>query len=156
MLSSITVSRRVEFSETDMAGIVHFSNYFKWMEAAEAALFREIDEELIARSAEEFRGWPRVRASADFSQPLRFGDTVEIHLFIKEIHSRAIRYFFRIYKVDGQERTQAAKGEMTTICAILQRETNDMQAASLADDFRAKIAEATPEAMKPLTPPASA
>ena len=27
--------RRVEFHETDMAGIVHFSNYFRWMESAE-------------------------------------------------------------------------------------------------------------------------
>ena len=27
--------RRVEFSDTDMAGIMHFSNFFKFMEVAE-------------------------------------------------------------------------------------------------------------------------
>ena len=30
-----TAYRKVEFSETDMAGLVHFSNYFRYMEIAE-------------------------------------------------------------------------------------------------------------------------
>src|SRR5689334_6065032 len=33
-------TRRVQFSETDMAGIVHFSAYFRFMEEAEHALWR--------------------------------------------------------------------------------------------------------------------
>jgi acyl-CoA thioester hydrolase len=33
------ITRRVEFSETDMAGIVHFSNFFRYMETAEHAFF---------------------------------------------------------------------------------------------------------------------
>ena len=32
--------RRVQFAETDMAGIVHFSWYFRYMEEAEHALWR--------------------------------------------------------------------------------------------------------------------
>lgn len=35
--------RRVEFRETDMAGIVHFSNFFAYMEQAEHALLRSLD-----------------------------------------------------------------------------------------------------------------
>ena len=34
--------RRVEFAETDMAGIVHFSNFFRMMEATEHAFFRSL------------------------------------------------------------------------------------------------------------------
>ena len=34
--------RRVEFAETDMAGQVHFSNFFRYMEAAEHAFFRSL------------------------------------------------------------------------------------------------------------------
>jgi acyl-CoA thioesterase FadM len=30
--------RRVEFSDTDMAGIMHFSNFFRFMESTETAL----------------------------------------------------------------------------------------------------------------------
>jgi acyl-CoA thioester hydrolase len=36
------VRRRVEFSETDMAGIVHYSNFFRYMEAAEHEFFRSL------------------------------------------------------------------------------------------------------------------
>ena len=35
--------RRVEFRDTDTAGIVHFSNFFAYMEQAEHALLRSID-----------------------------------------------------------------------------------------------------------------
>ena len=35
-------TRRVEFSDTDMAGIMHFSNFFHFMEATEAAFLRSL------------------------------------------------------------------------------------------------------------------
>lgn len=37
-----TWNRRVEFAETDAAGIVHFSSFFLYMEQAEHALFRSL------------------------------------------------------------------------------------------------------------------
>ena len=42
MAYEFKVRRRVEFSETDMAGIVHYSNFFRYMEAAEHAFFRSL------------------------------------------------------------------------------------------------------------------
>ena len=36
------IVREVEFSDTDMAGIMHFSNFFRFMEAAEHAFFRSL------------------------------------------------------------------------------------------------------------------
>ena len=37
-----THQRQVEFAETDMAGIVHFANFFRWMESAEHAFLRSL------------------------------------------------------------------------------------------------------------------
>jgi acyl-CoA thioester hydrolase len=34
MAFEFKLTRRVEFAETDMAGIVHFSNFFRYMESA--------------------------------------------------------------------------------------------------------------------------
>ena len=34
MIDEFRTTRMVEFSETDMAGIVHFANFFRYMEAA--------------------------------------------------------------------------------------------------------------------------
>ena len=36
------ITRRVEFSETDLAGIMHFSNFFRFMESAEHAFWRSL------------------------------------------------------------------------------------------------------------------
>ena len=42
MAHAFTMQRRVEFAETDMAGILHFSNYFRFMESVEHAFFRSL------------------------------------------------------------------------------------------------------------------
>ena len=34
--------QRVEFADTDMAGIVHFSNFFRYMERAEHEFLRSL------------------------------------------------------------------------------------------------------------------
>ena len=48
--------RRVEFSETDLAGIVHFSNYFRYMEAAEHEFFRSLGLSIHLERDEAYRG----------------------------------------------------------------------------------------------------
>jgi acyl-CoA thioesterase FadM len=51
----------VQFSETDAAGIVHFSNFFRYFEDAEHALWREAGGSILDRDSAI--GWPRVAAS---------------------------------------------------------------------------------------------
>ena len=79
MTDEFRTTRMVEFSETDMAGIMHFSNFFRFMESAEHAFYRSkgfsVDE---AKSLG--LGWPRVKAECEYRHPLRFEDTVEIRV----------------------------------------------------------------------------
>jgi hypothetical protein len=42
-------TRRVEFNETDLAGIVHFSNFFRYMETVEGAFYRSFGQSVILR-----------------------------------------------------------------------------------------------------------
>ena len=58
MATGFRYSRRVQFSETDLAGIAHFSAYFRFMEEAEHALWRAAG--LSIGAAETTGGWPRV------------------------------------------------------------------------------------------------
>ncbi len=74
--------RRVQFYETDAAGIVHFSNFFRYMEEAEHALWRENGISIFP--AEPTHGWPRVAASFDYKRPLRFEDEFEVHLAVTQ------------------------------------------------------------------------
>jgi YbgC/YbaW family acyl-CoA thioester hydrolase len=89
------IQRRVEFYETDMAGIVHFSNFFRYMETCEHAFIRSLDHELHGQLDGLETGWPRVNASCDYRAPARFGDLLTIRLFIAEVRTRSVRYRFQ-------------------------------------------------------------
>jgi len=90
MSAELRLQRRVAFSETDAAGIVHFSNYFRYFEDAEHALWR--DAGLSIHGGESAIGWPRVSASCDYRRPLRFEQEFEIRVAIAEVTGRTIRY----------------------------------------------------------------
>ena len=142
MTYEYTSTRRVEFSETDMAGLVHFSNYFRYMETAERDFFGFIGLDLISSKAGELLGWPRVRAECKFAAPLRFGDTIEIHLAVKAIKERSIDYQFRIFskKEDGN-RIQAAKAHITTVFTRL-NEKGELQSINIPPEIHSRITEA--------------
>ena len=109
------IQRRVEFSETDMAGIVHYSNFFKFMETAEHAFYRSLGHSVVMTSVDPPLGWPRVHAECDYFKPLRFEDLVEVHMLVKEKKNKALTYVFRFYKLDGA-REEVARGSLTVVC----------------------------------------
>jgi YbgC/YbaW family acyl-CoA thioester hydrolase len=88
--SRFEVRRRVLFSETDVAGIVHFSNFFRYFEDAEHALWR--DAGLCIHEKESPIGWPRIAASCEYHRPLRFEQEFDIQVHIAELTKRTIRY----------------------------------------------------------------
>lgn len=147
MLYEHRSTRQIEFSETDMAGLVHFSNFFKYMETAERDFFEAAGLDLIRTKPGELVGWPRARAECKFSAPLRFGDKIEVHLAVKALKDRAIDYQFRIYRCDpGGGRTQAGKGHMTTVLSELTAD-GELRSVPLPDDLRARITEAPREVL---------
>lgn len=142
-----TSTRRVEFSDTDMAGLVHFSNFFRYLETAEREFFEAIGVDLINSINGELLGWPRVRAECKFAAPLRFGDTIEIHLVVKAVKERSIDYQFRIIRnnPDGSC-TQAAKAHMSTILAKL-TEQGELESLEIPAHVRACITAAPSAAL---------
>src|SRR6266852_6372511 len=100
MFYEFKLVRRVEFSDTDMAGIVHYSNFFRYMEAAEHAFFRSLGFSVATRQVDLPLGWPRVHAQCDFKQPLHFEDEVEIQLLVSERKSKSLSYQFRFLKLN--------------------------------------------------------
>jgi len=101
--------RRVQFAETDLAGIAHFAMLFQYMEEAEHALWRAAGMS-IATSGENV-GWPRVAASLAFRAPLKFEDEFEVHVTIEEVSRSTISY--RHILMLGE--TVIAEGTMTAV-----------------------------------------
>lgn len=146
MASEFKVRRHVEFVETDMAGIMHFSNYFRWMEACETAFCRSIGLPLIAFQPGAFAGWPRVSVSCEYRAPFRFGDEVEVRLVVKEVRTRAVVYVFQFRKiVRGRPEAKAsARGEVTAVYVTVDPATGLMASVPITKAVRAKI-KAAPE-----------
>jgi YbgC/YbaW family acyl-CoA thioester hydrolase len=142
--------RRIEFAETDLAGIVHFSNFFRMMESAEHAFFRSLGFSIhsYVDSNEPGRaiGWPRVSASCDYFRPLRFEDEVEIHLLVAEVRNRSIRYEFAFRKVG--ESGEVARGTMAAVCTSVDKESGRLIAVPIPERIRAQITQAPPELLK--------
>ena len=90
MPSHHRLKRRVQFYETDAAGIVHFSWFYRYMEEAEHALWRKADLSISPRDAEI--GFPRVSATFDFHHPLHFEDEFEITITVVKITTKTIQY----------------------------------------------------------------
>jgi acyl-CoA thioester hydrolase len=98
----------VQFAETDLAGLVHFSVFFRYMEEAEHALWRAAG--LTIARAGELAGWPRLAASFDFKAPLRFEEEFDVLVRIAAVTQRTMQYEFRIERGD----TFIGQGSITT------------------------------------------
>jgi len=130
----------VAFHETDAAGLVHFSNYFRWMEIAEHAFLRQQNITPFMLDANGcLSGWPRGFASAHFHSPLGYGDVIECHLSIAEVRSCAVTYHMHIFKCMGEERIRAAHATMTSIYAKKNMSTGSFTAALLPEDWAQKL-----------------
>ncbi len=130
--SEYRLNRRVQFYEVDSAGIVHFSWFFRFMEEAEHALWR--DAGLSIAPAGSDIGFPRVATSFDFHQPLRFEDEFEIRIRVAAIGSRSLRYACQITR--GADRI--ATGSLTVAC-VRKGPDRTIRAVPLPGDVTARL-----------------
>lgn len=109
-------SRRIEFADTDMAGIVHFSRFFIFMETAEHEFQRSLGSTVHFEHEGAHIGWPRVEATCRYRSPARLGDELDIHLRILRKGRRSLTYGFDISCGDRA----VAEGRLSMICCALE------------------------------------
>lgn len=114
MHSEFHTTRRVAFSDTDMAGIVHFSRFFVFMEAAEHAFLRSLGTSVSTEWGGNKIGWPRLEATCTYLSPAVFEDVLDIHLKVIRKGTKSLTYRFDFFR----EETAIARGELSTVCCI--------------------------------------
>lgn len=87
MGESISIRRRVQWMDTDAAGIWHHSVVIRWLEEAEAELHRRLGISEIT-----FGATPRVRTEFTFTTPVRFDDEVDVTLSVAAIGNTSVTY----------------------------------------------------------------
>jgi acyl-CoA thioester hydrolase len=137
MASSFQTERRVEFCETDMAGIVHFSNFYKWMEQAEHEFFRSLGLSIVHHLPDGSTiGWPRVTAHCRFESPARYEDVLTVRLTVQRIGVKSLTMDVAFTIGDRA----VARGTMKTVCCIV-RPGENLQSLEIPEDFRSRIKE---------------
>jgi acyl-CoA thioester hydrolase len=133
VLSEYVYRRRVQFYETDAAGIVHFSWFFRYMEEAEHALWRAAG--LSIHPPGSPIGWARASATCDFKRPLRFEDEFDVTIRITAISRKTIQYACVLTKDD----VTLATGSMTVICVRMEPD-GQMKATDVPAEIAARFA----------------
>ncbi len=82
---SYKYTRKINYYETDMMGIVHHSNYIRFMEEARCAWIEDMG---IPMSFIESQGYtiPTIEVNCKYKKPVTCGDTIEIILKVTEFN----------------------------------------------------------------------
>jgi acyl-CoA thioester hydrolase len=135
-MAEFRTRRRVEFVDTDMAGIVHFSNYFRWMESAEVDFLhaRGLSVKLLWEGAA--LGFPRVAASCDYLKPIRFEDEIEIAVSIERLGAKSVSFAFDFFHDDAL----VARGKVTSVCCRVHADDR-IESVDIPAPLRQKLSE---------------
>lgn len=123
-------SLRVYYEDTDLAGIVYYANYLKFIERGRSEWVRErgIDQMALREAAGIVFAVRRVEA--DFLRPARFGDDLVVETVLHSLGGARIVLDQTVLR--GGERLFAAT--VTLVCL-----TEDGHAARLPADLRARL-----------------
>lgn len=144
--ASLQTRRRVEFRDTDAAGIVHFSAFFFWMESAEHELLRSVGLHVIDRQPDGSEySWPRVSASCEYRSTARFGDELDIAVFVAAVGRSSVTYRF-VFEHEGRA---IAEGRVVAVRCLM-RPGSRLESVAIPSDIVARLTMAgVPQGMPP-------
>lgn len=135
MAEVYTYQRRVEFRDTDMAGIVHFSVFFTYMEEAEHEMLRHIGTGVISENDGQKISFPRVSAHCDYRRAIKYDEIIAVQVSVNKIGNKSITYGFNFKRDDEL----VAEGIITTACCIWNKDAPPTP-ITVPDDYRQRLA----------------
>ncbi len=130
--------RRVEFADTDLGGICHFSRYLVFMETAEHQFLEALGTSVHIESEGQTVGWPRVSVRCDYKSPARFGDVLDLRVRVLRKGTKSLTY--RISVSTGGR--PVAEGEVTAVCCVLDAAGEGLRAIPIPSPLAERIEEA--------------
>lgn len=100
-----------------MAGVMHYSNFFRYFEACEEEFYRSLGTKLSRLKEKYGIMLPRVEAHCEYKVACKFDDLIEVVLRVREGARKTIIYDFELYRKD--EKQLAAQGYLKCIAVDL-------------------------------------
>jgi 4-hydroxybenzoyl-CoA thioesterase/acyl-CoA thioester hydrolase len=126
-------TRRVEFADTDMAGIIHFTAFFRYMEEAEHAFLRSLGLSVVMDWEGQSLGFPRVSASCDFVSPARFEDVLDVDVTLARIGTKSLTYEIA-FSLRG---APIASGKLSAVCCKMR--PGGIDAVAVPEELRQRL-----------------
>jgi acyl-CoA thioester hydrolase len=105
---------RVVWADTDAAGVVHYSNHFRFFERAEEEFYRS-----QGFGFTDFRNkglwFPRVEAFCQYKKPARFNDLLEVELTVEELKEKSAKLGFKV--INKETGDLLASGYLVVVAA---------------------------------------
>ena len=134
MSKSHVYSRRVEFRDTDAAGIVHFSVFFSYMEQAEHDMWRTLGTSVVHKTPDGVFSWPRVSAKCDYKIAIKFEQIIDIEVRLLNIGTKSLTFGFVFRRDDDL----IAEGSVTTVCCMIS-DDRTIVSTSIPDELRSLL-----------------
>ena len=129
----ISYERPVRFEDVDAAQIVFFGRFFGYCHEAMEAFFASVDGGYAQLVTVRKIGFPAVHVEADFTSPLRYGDTARIAVDVTKIGNKSATLRFIITRAKGGP----AVAIITHVCAV--SDLVNLHAIPIPDDVRAVL-----------------
>ena len=133
MPSPFRTTRRVEFRDTDAAGVMHFSAFFVYMEEVEHEYLRSLGLSVMFEDELGPISWPRVAARCDYQGSVKFEDVLDIELQLVRIGEKSLTYECG-FTHQGHPK---AVGQITAVCCRLEK--GSLQSIPIPESVLSKL-----------------
>lgn len=134
MSAPFVTARRVELGDTDLAGIAHFSNFFRWMESAETEYLRARGLSVAWMEGGVRYGFPRVSAACDYLKPVRFEDLLDVAVSVEQVGRKSVTWRFDFSRAG----VPVASGRISAVYCRSAGEGH-LEALEIPDELREKL-----------------
>ncbi|MED4988045.1 thioesterase family protein [Parageobacillus toebii] len=128
---------KVNWGDTDAAGIVFYPNFYKWMDQATHHYFSKLGFSTWKLFHEDYTGIPIVEAKCRFQSPLFFEDEVCVKSAIVELRDKVFKIQHQFFK--GEQ--MIAEGYEIRVWANFKN--GKPKAVPIPDEIREKMKKAS-------------
>lgn len=115
-MSVFTWPIRVYFEDTDMAGVVYYANYLKFMERARTEWLRGLGFEQDRLKADERLVFAVRSAEVEYLSPARFNDALVVDSRVTRVGNASIVFAQEVLRNDNDKRVALVQGRIKVAC----------------------------------------
>lgn len=98
-----TIHLKVNWGDTDMAGIIFYPNYFNWFDIGSHTLFNAVGLSPKDLMFKEKTGLPIIDVGCNYRLPLYYNDDIRVVTKVAEVKEKVFRMEHEVYR--GEELT---------------------------------------------------